>query len=74
MCCDVSRWDLLCYASHETANEVGLERVVLDRAACLLLLGQPKQALARAARIDGLPFELGDNQAVTALVSETPPL
>ena len=38
-----------------------------EAAMCLLLLGQPKQALARAARIDGLPFGLGDNQAVTAL-------
>jgi hypothetical protein len=32
-----------------------------------LLLGEPKQALARVARSDGLPFGLGDHQAVTAL-------
>jgi hypothetical protein len=38
-----------------------------EAAMCLLLLGQPKQALARAARTDGLPFGLGDNHAVTAL-------
>jgi hypothetical protein len=41
--------------------------VHIEAAMCLMLLGEPKQALARAARIDGLPFGLGDNHAVTAL-------
>ena len=38
-----------------------------EAAMCLLLLGEPKKALARVARLEGLAYALGGNQIFVAL-------
>jgi predicted ATPase len=48
---------------HVTTSQLSMHAAA---AVCLLLLGEPKQALARVSRIDGFAFAGGDDQVVTA--------